>query len=498
MKLLHYNWVDYLDDENRGGGVSVYLRSLLAALDADPEIDATFLSSGISYDLRPGAPRWEQVRHGPRRDRNRRFEIVNSGVLSPAHHSFGNPAQTHHPPTREAVYDFIDATGPYDVIHFHNLEGVPADVLALKSRWPRTRVILTLHNYYPVCPQVNLWHREREACTDFEGGTKCVGCLLHKHDERLIRLADGLAYRLKCAGIRPGTRAFDIAFKQSMRVGGRLARAAGWAKRLTGKQALNGENPGPGADFAARRAEMVAQINAGCDLVLGVSDRVCEIAAQYGVDRRLLHTSYIGSTHAARFAETAPALRLPREDGTLEMAFLGYMRRDKGFFFLLEALQALPDDMAARLHLLVGARRGPPEAMAGLKALAPRLASLRHVDGYDPATLDDLLAGTDLGVIPVLWEDNLPQVAIEMHSRHIPLLTSDMGGARELGQCPQLVFRAGDVAAFAARLADILEGRVDLEAYWRGVRAPTGMTEHLEAMKRLYKGEIDTDHVGRI
>ena len=220
--------------------------------------------------------------------------------------------------------------------------------------------------------------------------------------------------------------------------------------------------------------------------------------ARRGVDRRLLHTSYIGSTHAARFAETAPAARLPREDGTLEMAFLGYMRRDKGFFFLLDALEALPEDMAARLHLLVGARRGPPDAMARMMALKPRLASLRHVDGYDPGRLDELLARTDLGVIPVLWEDNLPQVAIEMHSRHIPLLTSDMGGARELGRCPQMVFRAGDVADFAARLGDLLAGRVDMAAYWRGAQAPVGMSAHLDAMKRLYKGEIDVDRVGRI
>jgi len=498
MRVLLYNWVDYLDDESRGGGVSVYLRSLMAALEADPGIEANMLSSGISYDLRRRAPRWERLRHGPERDRARRYEIVNSGVLSPAHHSFGNPAQTRHGPTRDAFYDFIAETGPYDVIHFHNLEGLPAEVLGLKRLWPETRVILTLHNYYPVCPQVNLWHRERAACVDFDGGRKCVTCLPHKHDERLVRLADALAYRLKCAGIRPGTRAFDLAFRQSMRVGGRLARAGAWLRAQLRNRTARRDRPPPTADFAARRAEMVDRINTGCDLVLGVSDRVCEIAERYGVDPLLLHSSYIGSSHAARFAETAPAPSLPRPDGTLGIAYLGYMRRDKGFFFLLDALEALPDAMAARLHLLVGARNGPPEAMARLEALRPRLAGLRHLDGYDPERLDEVLEGTDLGVVPVLWEDNLPQVAIEMHARHIPLLTSDMGGAQELGQCPGMVFRAGDTADFTARLSDVLEGRLDLAAYWAGARAPVGMEAHLEAMKRLYKGEIDPDRVDRI
>jgi len=37
MRVLYYNWVDYLDDEKRGGGVSVYLNNLMAAMSAQPE-----------------------------------------------------------------------------------------------------------------------------------------------------------------------------------------------------------------------------------------------------------------------------------------------------------------------------------------------------------------------------------------------------------------------------------------------------------------------------
>jgi len=196
VRILFYNWVDYLDDEGRGGGVSLYQRNLLAALDAQPGVAAVFLSAGISYDLFPGPPRWERVRHGPDRDRARRYEIVNSGVLSPGQMAFGNPAQIDHPATLAVFLDFVARTGPYDVVHFNNLEGLPARVLELKARWPQTRVIVTLHNYYPFCPQVNLWHRESESCTDFEAGRKCGGCLPPMPGEGLVRLAHALAFRL--------------------------------------------------------------------------------------------------------------------------------------------------------------------------------------------------------------------------------------------------------------------------------------------------------------
>ena len=51
MKILFYNWVDYLDDEKRGGGVSVYQKNVIEALDASGEAECSFISSGISYDL---------------------------------------------------------------------------------------------------------------------------------------------------------------------------------------------------------------------------------------------------------------------------------------------------------------------------------------------------------------------------------------------------------------------------------------------------------------
>ncbi|MFP4405666.1 glycosyltransferase [Rhodosalinus sp.] len=484
MRLLFYNWVDYLDDEARGGGVTIYQRNLIEALDRRGGVEAVFLSAGISYDLKQAQPRWEQVRHGPDRDRNRRYEIVNSGVMAPAHHSFGDPRQIDHPETEAVFFDFVERTGPYDAVHFNNLEGLPARVLAIKARWPRTRVILTLHNYYPVCPQVNLWRQERATCTDFEGGRACITCLPRRHDPRHLRLANALAYRLKCAGLRPGSRTFDTIFLNAMRVGRHISRLAG----LLPRRRSGGRRPAEAAEllYAHRRAEMVRLINTHCDVVLCVSDAVRRVARHYGIAPGRLATSYIGTAEAGCFARTRPRDRFGAPDGTLRLAYLGYMRRDKGFHFLLDALEKLPPEIGSRVHLTVAARRGPPETMAQLHKVASGLAGLQHFDGYTHDDLDTILKRVDLGVVPVMWHDNLPQVAIEMHARHIPLLTSDMGGARELGRCPDLVFPAGDAEAFRDRLQAVLDGRVEPAAYWRNAMAPVDTQAHAEELLRFY------------
>ncbi|MGR3624629.1 glycosyltransferase [Pseudophaeobacter sp.] len=496
MRVLYYNWVDYLDDENRGGGVSQYQRNVLRQLDKDEAVEAVFLSAGISYDLRHRPPRWERSRHGPAQDRHRRYEIVNSGVLSPAHFSFGNTAQVDDAKTLDCFYDFIEATGPYDVVHFNNLEGVPARVLELKSRWPQTRVIFSLHNYYPFCPQVNLWHQERETCTDFNGGQKCGQCLPNAHKERQLRLAHALAYRLKSAGVHPQSRLFQLLYQPSIRLGRRLSMALRAVKQLGSKSVP--QRPGKQAKliaahsrFASRRTAMVGLINDQCDKVLAVSDFTAGIARRYGVREELLETSYIGTSLAACFDETKPRPLVAQADGVLSIGYLGYMRRDKGFFFLLEALQSLPAPLAKRIRLVVAAGRGDAQTMAQLSQLGQNLAGLDYHDGYSHDDLPQILSQIDLGVIPVLWYDNLPQVAIEMHANHIPLLTSDLGGAQELSNCPEMVFKAGDIDSFQARLQALLAGEIDMGAYWAGARVPTSMADHLTALMQVYTPEAD-------
>lgn len=490
LRILYYNWVDYLDAEQRGGGVTLYQRNLMEALAGRGEVEATFLASGLSYDLPVRAPRWEALRHGVRSPGTRRYELVNSGVLAPAHHGFGDPAQVSHPATRAAFFDFIARTGPYDVIHFNNLEGLPADVLEIKAQAPSTRVIVSLHNYYPVCPQVNLWVQERETCEDFEAGARCVTCLPHSHDPRALRLANGLSYRLRRAGLRPGTWAYDGAFRGILRLG---ARVMGARRRKPAHSPAHTPVSEPhdaaarAADFAARRAAMVALINANCDHVLCVSEAVTQLAQRYGIDPALTRTSYIGTRAAQLFETTAPAARLPKNQ-TLTLGYLGYMRRDKGFFFLLDALEALPREMAARVGIVVAARAADAATMARLRALEGHLAQVVHHDGYTHDQLDALLAPVDLGVVPVLWHDNLPQVAIEMHARHIPLLTAQRGGAPELGNCPALCFAPGDVAGFAACIGAVLAGGVDMQAYWRGALPPPDMQSHVAELMRLYGG----------
>jgi hypothetical protein len=350
-----------------------------------------------------------------------------------------------------------------------------------------------LHNYYPICPQVNLWHAEHETCPGFDGGARCTTCLPVVPQTRQIRLAYAMGWTLSRLGAGPGTVLYDRAFRPALGLAWRgFRRAVMQSRRHRDPEpaALRPHPVGTAAHFAQRRARMVALINQHCDAVLCVSDRVRTLGLQYGLHAAKTWTLLIGTREAEEWHRTQPRPSFLSDDGTLHLAFMGYMRRDKGYHFLMWALAALPPGIASRIHLTLAARRGEPEAMALLTPVRARLASVRHVDGYSHDQLDALLADVTLGLIPVMWEDNLPQVAIEMHARHIPLLCADRGGARELGRCDALVHRAGDAKDLARVLADVLHGRITPADYWRNARPPTPITEHVTRLLALYRDRV--------
>ncbi len=480
LRVLYYNWVDCLDPQRRGGGVTVYQANLRNHLADDPRIEAHFLSSGVSHDLVNTLPRLNTL--GPAR-----YEIVNSGVLAPSPLSYRSPHQISHAPTTACFAEVLRRHGPFDVVHFNGLEGVPIDVLELRAAFPDTRFILSLHNYYPFCPQVNLWYEHGQShCDDFDQGRKCVQCPQEALSEAAARKAYATATGLRRFGIMPDSWAYDILFRKTTRALRRSLRALRRAKASSTPKAP-AARPGLAPQFLARRQQAVESINRHCDRVLCVSQRVEAIAVHHGIDPDLTQAQYIGTDHAMRFEQTQPR-PLPVKGAPLTLGYLGYMRDDKGFAFLMRALAEQPPEVLTRLRLVIAAPKAPGPYYAAMMALKPQVAALEWIDGYAQSDLDAILAQVDLGVVPVLWEDNLPQVAIEMHARRIPMLTSDRGGAQELGGTDVLTFRSGDVGDFGAKLAHVLDGDFDSLSYWQAAQHPVSMPAHIEALHSLYLG----------
>jgi glycosyltransferase involved in cell wall biosynthesis len=521
MKILYYNWIQDFDPEKRGGGVRIYQENLIHELVSRKEHEIFTLYSGITYSFFKKRPYIRKVRLKSKAGIVRgvsSFEIVNSDIMSPGHSCFGeNDRLFERNDTYRVFDDFIGKHGPFDVVHFNNLEGLPFSVLELEKKYSATKFILSIHNYYAVCPQVNLWRNEAEHCYNYENGRLCEGCV-RRPDVKELLFAHRLANTLKQLGLEGGSTNFAAAFELAVRMRQGIshvwpARAISLAYQLVmlmnsrrssyqlgpGKAAhmkpsvsSSGSYAVPGT-FKYRREAAIELINKHCDKCLAVSGQVRDVVVSFGFRADITAVSYIGTRHYESFMTNARRIARQNQD-ELSICYMGYMRRDKGFYFLLETLEKLPDSLSCRIQVKIIAPAGDKQAVERLRKIAPKYAFLEVIDGYTHDELDSLLADCDIGIIPVLWEDNLPQVAIEIVSRGIPILTSHLGGAKELGGLnSDFMFFAGNHESLIRKISKLLSGEIQPASFWKQADSLISMEQHVTELLLHYKGSAISD-----
>jgi glycosyltransferase involved in cell wall biosynthesis len=520
MRILLYNWVRFDDPERRGGGIRVYQTNLVQSL-VSAGHQVVCLESGVEYSLTPRPP---SLRPAPCSVPGvKSYTLVDSTVTAPGHACYGATGLFERDATFDVFRELLRSDGPFDVVHFDTLEGLPFSCLAAPREVnPATRVTMYLHNYYPICPQVNLWKREQVNCTDYGDGADCVTCLPLPTLQREFRRAYRISSALRQAKVRPGTPQYTMAYwgygharrtvwraRRYRRAIQRRVQSSARAQPLvygldtvgstTAKRPADAGavpvqlrpplEPRSSADgYRTRREAVVDLVATHVDTVLATSQRVAELAAHYGIPAPKVHVAYIGTAMAAEQATSVKRTSL-HEPGRLTIAYLGYLRKDKGSYFMLDALLSAPRALLERLHLVLAAPLADEAVVDQLDRFSAHLGGLTLYDGYRHADLPTILAPVDLGVVPVLWEDNLPQVAIEMVSQGVPILTSDLGGAQELGgNNTAFTFPAGDAAAFVARLEAVANGATSLGEFWNSAMTLKTMDSHLEDLTAVWGG----------
>lgn len=475
MRILLYNFVQ--PEEPGAGGVGVYLNNLARAL-VGHDHDVITLSSGDRYSPTAREPRVEFID-----DTYHRAVIVNSPAIAPAAYSFGDP-DTY---LTSKALDFVPALlaeryGQIDVFHFQNIEGLTKSFfVTLREAFPDARIIYSAHNYHPVCPRVSLWYQDRVLCTDYRDGLACTMCLAPVFDPGYIRGRRRLmwlekAYPRAMGALMPALAAAKYARRA-------LVKRRGQADVIENPEAAT-PTSASSASYADFRRSNIALFADIFDQVLAVSKRTGQVIVDRGVPESKVAVSYIGTAHKATYLSSSKIADIGNE---LHLGYIGYMGTDKGFNFLLESLEKLPAEVARTMTVTIAAKNTFPERHARMERLRDRFKALRYFDGYTHANLDQVLAGVNVGLIPVLWEDNLPQTAIELVSRGIPVLTSDRGGAQEIAENDRFIFRSGDHDDFVDRMVRISRRDIALGDFWEQPMRVFSMDEHVEDLMRYYR-----------
>lgn len=171
----------------------------------------------------------------------------------------------------------------------------------------------------------------------------------------------------------------------------------------------------------------------------------------------------------------------------LRLGFIGSMLPHKGPDVLLQALQHLSAHAPLQL-ILYGNPDEDPAYGARLRALAGTDPRVHFAGTFPNAEIDQVLRGLDLLAIPSRWHENSPLVLHSAQAQRTPVLASNKGGLSDQVQDRQQgrLLPAGDVAAWASAISEILAQPEQIQAWQQAIRPPRSLNDYVDELEMHY------------
>lgn len=438
MRILHY----FLGPE-RQGGLNRYVRDLSAAqAAAGHHVMLLYPCGSLFPPVRP------LIRHVGSRCGVECFQLL-GGLPVPLLEGIRQPEmilESLRLLTEEQMCAFISRTRP-EVLHVHTWMGFPRELLEV-MRARGVRVVFTTHDYFGLCPKVNLVDDAGCPCTD-GSDARCSRCNLGAPGERFLSLRNSMVLmRLK------GVLAPLLRLRQRLR-------------RTSGAKG-GGLQPCPVRDYASLR-EYYLEMLRQCDCI--------------HCNSRVAHRVY------ASFLPNGKFRVLPITHGGMDWR---------------------PADKEVKASEICLGFSGPEAAFKGLPMLLGVLAGLEslpwHLEVWGTNRRESVgrvtycgryrqaeraLGQLDLLIVPSVWNETFGFIVAEALSLGVPVLCSDTVGAQSLVE-DSMVYHGRE--GLERRLTELLAHPEELQEIRRRLvrgQAPmVSIQQHAEEMVKLY-GELN-------
>jgi glycosyltransferase involved in cell wall biosynthesis len=415
----------------RVGGLVAYIEELM-----DEQVrrgdEVSYFFAGRYYPF--GSPRLKRWRRG----RVTMIEVINS----PLYDHGRQPELELDEPQSERFFTRVIREIDPDVVHVHELAGLPSSLLEIVRRAGKPSV-MTLADYFPLCSTFKLLDSEGHVCLRREVGADCVATIAADPRE------PGLLYEATMRHVL-----------QSRRVLWRLP--DGWQRDLAqwaGSRVRTPDPVGPEA-FQNRREVNLERLNRA-DRLIAMSDRVAEIYSLLGVDRSRMSTIHLTLTRIERLRP-----RRLRGNGPVTFATVaGLSSHAKGSQLLVDSARLLSDSLPAGSFRLIAL--GPIDP-----AIAAEVEELKEIEvgaegPFSDQQLDAALDEVDVGIVPSIWEEAYGFVGLEFLAKGIPVIANAIGGMPDYvrdggtgwlnGSCsaPELARIMGDIVERPEQVATL-------------------------------------------
>ncbi len=346
----------------------------------------------------------------------------------------------------------------FDVVHIHHLLGLSTDLVSA-ARNAGARVVLTLHDFWYLCPRGQRFTPWGHLCTEVEPW-RCSPCIAKKRAR----------YALNALG--HVERFPDDEHRWSRSLRNPLAALVRGARYVTANLHRR--------PILERTSFILRELNLA-ELCLAPSRFLLEEYRRYGLDSR------------CEFLENGVEVdwvgRLAPREGPhdpLRFGFLGSFLPSKGVDLLVEAFQEMPGPSELHLH---GTSLWDGGRMFDRLRERNRNPRVFFHGPFVHEHLPEVLGDLDVLVVPSRWFENAPLTLDEAALSRIPVIAAGHGGMKEV------VERRGNGLLFApGDREDLLRTLLRFAgnpALWHSLRTPKvpvcTIAEQVSALERRYQ-----------
>lgn len=348
-----------------------------------------------------------------------------------------------------AALEDILQRSPFDLIHMVSGYLLGNQVVQV-ARQVGVPIVITLTEFWFMCPRLNLIQATGGLCTGPDSLDKCTRCLME--DKRRYRLPAMMAPKI-----------MDAVWPMMQRTtSGERMRAA-----------------------VQRRDQTLRAALGAVDLVICPSNYLIDKFAEFGFDTTNFHFIRQG---LARPSE-APVTSYQAPD-VLNLGYIGQMKEHKGVDLLIDAVVPLLAEGKKIILELWGPETDSPEYMQMLKARSADFpAHIRWQGKYTGHKVWDVLAQTDVLVVPSRWHENSPNAILEAFEMGVPVIATNLGGMAELVQHEQsgLLFGFDDAHDLRRQIRRLTDEPALLDRLRRGVPRVKTIDDEMQEIVSHYQ-----------
>ena len=289
----------------------------------------------------------------------------------------------------------------FDVIHIHTIMGIPVEFLKAAKRL-HIKMIYTTHDYYGICPKVNLIKKNSELCVTNENYSECKECCVNGFDYKKIILMQSKPYRI-IKGTKLGNKTIKIIKKRSNKCND------------FDKESVNLEQSNLNEKVNINEYKKLQEYYYNIFNLIDYyhfNSTITEMV--YKRYLKNIKGKVINITHAD-IHDNREIKKFDAEK--LRILFLGNELQYKGLPLLLESLKQMPKNKW-KLNVY-----GTDKVM--------KSENITYHGKYSHDDLGNIFKESDVIILPSIWYETFSLVALEAYSFGVPIIMTDLIGFKD-------------------------------------------------------------------